>query len=210
MEEIRTNNYVMLRGVLASKPQLSHENRGESFYQFSAKIQRLSGAADIINVIARQELIKNAEIDSGSMLCVYGSLRSFNSKSGVGQKLIISVFAKDIWFDSGEDENTVELIGTICKAPSLRVTPMGREICDLMLAVNRHYGRSDYLPCIAWGLKAREASQWEVGTVISLAGRIQSRNYTKTIGLEMVEKTAYEVSVISLAKYEERSQAEIT
>ena len=203
MEEIKTNNYVMLRGVLAEKPQFSHENRGESFYQFPIEIQRLSGASDVINVIARGELLKNAEINSEAMLCVSGSLRSFNSKSTTGQKLIISVFARDIWFDDGDDENSIELVGTICKNPALRVTPMGREICDLMVAVNRHYGRSDYLPCIAWGLKAREASQWEVGTVISLAGRIQSRKYTKTIGLELVEKTAYEVSIISLAKYEE-------
>lgn len=200
MEEIKTNNYAMLRGVLASRPQLSHENRGENFYQFSIEIQRLSGATDLVNIIAREELLKNVDITQDAMLCVSGSLRSFNNKTGVGQKLVISVFARDIWLDNGDDENAVELVGTICKTPTLRVTPMGREICDLMIAVNRHYGRSDYLPCIAWGIKAREAAQWPVGTVVSLTGRIQCRKYTKTLGDEVIEKTAYEVSIVTISE----------
>jgi len=200
MEEIRSNNSCMLRGVLASKPTYSHEARGETFYKFELEIQRLSGATDTIAVIARSSQLEAIEITCDAMICVSGSIRSFNNKSGIGQKLIVSVFAQEIWLDDENDENKVSLTGTICKEPSLRVTPMGREICDIMLAVNRHYGRSDYLPCIAWGQKAREISNFPTGTVIELEGRLQSRKYMKTIGEEQVEKIAYEVSVISASK----------
>lgn len=200
MEEIRSNNSCMLRGVLAAKPELSHEVRGEKFYRFELEIQRLSGTTDTICIIARDALLENLEITCDAMLCVSGQIRSFNNKSGVGQKLVISVFAQEIWFDDENDENSVALTGTICKAPSLRCTPMGREICDIMLAVNRHYGRSDYLPCIAWGQKARELSKYPIGTVISLEGRLQSRKYTKTIGESQIEKTAYEISILSVEK----------
>ena len=111
---------------------------------------------------------------------------------------MISVFARDIWLGDESDCNQVSLFGTLCKTPTLRCTPMGRDICDLMLAVNRHYGRSDYLPCICWGTKAREAAQWEVGTKLRLEGRIQSRHYIKMTEDGPVEKTAYEVSVTEL------------
>lgn len=117
-------------------------------------------------------------------LCITGELRSFNNKSGEGAKLVITVFAKEILPCDENDLNLICLTGTLCKPPNLRVTPMGRDICDLMLAVNRKYGRSDYLPCITWGLKAREASYWDTGTTVSLEGRIQSRRYIKLIGGE--------------------------
>ena len=159
---------------------------------------RLSGTADRIHILARSSLLDTLEIDGSSKICVLGELRSFNNKSGVGPKLIITVFAREIRFDDGEDENLVELLGTLCKAPNFRTTPMGREICDLMLAVNRRYGRSDYLPCIAWGLRARSAATWEVGTRVSLTGRIQSRSYIKTVDGVSVEKTAFEVSVLEI------------
>lgn len=200
MEETRSNNSCMLRGVLASGPVYSHEARGEEFYKFELEIQRLSGTTDTVCVIARKALLDEVEITGDAMLCVAGSIRSFNNKTGVGQKLVISVFAQEIWLDDEDDENSVCLTGTICKQPSLRVTPMGREICDIMLAVNRHYGRSDYLPCIAWGQKAKDISKYPIGTVISLEGRLQSRKYTKTINDEPVEKTAYEVSIIAVTK----------
>jgi len=198
MEELKTNNYAMLRGTLAQAPRFSHENRGERFYQFPLEVLRLSGVADTVNVIVRQELAESAEIQGGGKLCVSGELRSFNNKSGEGPKLVISVFARELWFDDGEDENIIELTGTVCKQPNLRVTPMGREICDLMIAVNRRYGRSDYLPCIAWGERARAAANWEVGSVVELDGRLQSRRYTKNIDGMSVEKTAYEVSIIDI------------
>ena len=200
MEEVKINNYAMLRGTLAAAPCFSHENRGEKFYQFPIEVLRLSGAADTINVIVRGELAEGLEITGEGKLCLSGELRSFNNKSGEGPKLIISVFARELWFDSGEDENVIALTGTICKQPNLRVTPMGREICDLMIAVNRRYGRSDYLPCIAWGERARAAAGWSVGSVVELTGRIQSRKYTKNLDGVSVEKTAFEVSVIDIDK----------
>ena len=198
MDEVKATNYCSLRGSLAAVPRYSHSGRGEDYYSFPLEVSRLSGATDTINVIARSALLDELEVEENCSLCVEGELRSFNNKSGEGPRLIITVFAKQLWFDTGEDENIIELRGTICKAPNLRTTPMGREICDLMLAVNRRYGRSDYLPCIAWGVRAREAAQWGVGTAVSLTGRIQSRRYTKVIDGESFEKVAYEVSIIDI------------
>ena len=158
MEEIQTGNYAMLRGVLHEPPRFSHQSREERFFRFSLDVSRLSGTVDTIQIIARSTLLETLEPGGGSKLCVAGELRSFNNKSGVGPRLVITVFARELWFDDGEDENVVELCGVLCKAPNLRVSPMGREICDLMLAVRRRYGRSDYLPCIAWGSSARAAA----------------------------------------------------
>ena len=201
MEENRKNNYVLLRGAVSEPPRFSHESRDERFYQFSMAISRLSGAVDTIHIIARQPLLEALSLDDceGKQLCVCGELRSFNNKSGIGPKLVITVFAMELWLCEGEDENLVELRGALCKAPNLRTTPMGREICDLMLAVNRRYGRSDYLPCIAWGANARLAATLSVGTPVQLSGRIQSRTYTKLVEGQSVEKVAFEVSAISLS-----------
>jgi len=199
MDEIIINNHCILRGIMAAVPRYSHSARGEDFYQFPLEIMRLSGTSDTINIVARSSLLDELEVKANCKLCVEGSLRSFNNKSGIGPKLIITVFASEMRFEPGEDENCIELRGTICKPPTLRVTPMGREICDLMIAVNRRYGRSDYLPCIAWGIKAREASCWTVGNNVYLRGRVQSRQYTKVIDGESFEKTAYEVSVIDIS-----------
>ena len=137
MEEVRTGNYAMLRGVLHSPPRFSHQSREERFYRFSLDVSRLSGTVDTIQVIARSGLLEALEPGGGSKLCVAGEMRSFNNKSGVGPRLVITVFARELWFDDGEDENVVELRGALCKPPNLRVTPLGREICDLMLAVRR-------------------------------------------------------------------------
>ena len=202
MEEVNISNYAMLRGVLREPPRFSHENRQERFYQFSLDVARLSGAVDTIHIIAREALLEALEPGGGDKLCVCGEVRSFNNKSGVGAHLVITVFARALWLDDGEDENVIELSGVLCKAPNYRITPMGREICDLMLAVRRRYGRSDYLPCIAWGLSAREAAAWSIGSGVHLTGRIQSRIYQKNVGGETVEKTAYEVSVIQIAPEE--------
>ncbi len=198
MDEIMINNRCVLRGAMAAVPRYSHSARGEDFYQFPLEVMRLSGAYDTINIVARSTILDELEVKEGCKLRIEGSLRSFNNKSGVGPKLIITVFATEMCFEQGEDENFIELRGTICKPPTLRVTPMGREICDLMIAVNRRYGRSDYLPCIAWGLRAREAACWSVGNTVRLSGRVQSRQYTKVIDGESIEKTAYEVSVIDI------------
>ncbi len=198
MEEIRNNNYAFLRGTLRDTPVFSHESREERFYRFSLDVSRLSGNVDTVHILARRALLDDAPLTAGERLCVRGELRSFNNKSGIGPRLVISLYARELWNDDGDDENIIELAGTLCKTPNLRVTPMGREICDLMLAVNRRYGRSDYLPCIAWGSSAREASAWDVGTSVRLTGRIQSRIYTKNMDGVSVEKVAYEVSVIHI------------
>ena len=202
MEELQSGNHAMLRGVLRDPPRFSHRNRDERFFRFSLDVCRLSGAVDTIQVIARGALLEALEPGGGSKLCVDGELRSFNNKSGVGPRLVITVFARELWLDDGEDENSIELTGVLCKRPNYRVTPMGREICDLMLAVRRRYGRSDYLPCIAWGTSAREAAEWDVGSGVRLTGRIQSRIYQKAVDGRIVEKTAYEVSVIHIAPEE--------
>jgi primosomal replication protein N len=204
MDEARIQNKVELTGVMADRPAFSHESRGQRFYSFSLEICRLSGAFDKINIIARADLLESLTLEEADMIRVVGELRSFNNRSGEGRRLVITVFAREITLvRDAEWGNTVELFGTLCKPPNLRTTPMGREICDLMLAVNRRYGRSDYLPCIAWGLKAREASLWDVGTHVHLTGRIQSRAYIKNIDGVPIEKTAYEVSVIDLQEREE-------
>ena len=197
MDEYVTRNYAVLKGVLASPPRFSHLSRGERFYTFPVETRRLSGVTDTINVIARESLLTGVEVEEAGKICVTGELRSFNNKRGEGAKLVITVFAKAISFDGGEDINTVSLDGTLCKEPTHRLTPMGREICDLMLAVNRRCGRSDYLPCIGWGRTAREYSHLHVGDRLALTGRIQSRPYIKLIDGEPVEKVAYEVSILS-------------
>lgn len=195
MDESTVKNRAELRGILVSPPVFSHASRGEQFYTFPVETRRLSGTPDVINVIARRSLLERAEVLEAGRIHVLGELRSFNNKSGVGAKLVITVFAKELALEDGEDVNTVELDGTLCKEPNLRVTPMGRDICDLMLAVNRRCGRSDYLPCICWGRRARECAQLRTGDRLALSGRIQSRPYIKLIDGEPVEKVAYEVSV---------------
>ena len=198
MEEQTRTNLVELCGTAETDAVFSHESRGERFYRFPLTIHRLSGTADTLNVIVREHLLSSAAIIPGQRLQVSGELRSFNNKHSEGSKLVITVFAHSLLPADGADANSVALRGTLCKLPNLRTTPMGREICDFMLAVNRHYGRSDYLPCIAWGIKAKETAQWPVGTVVALTGRVQSRQYVKVIEGAAVEKTAFEVSVVEI------------
>ena len=201
MDENISRNTARLCGVIAAAPAFSHSGRGECFYTFPLEVARLSGATDKINIIVRDELMESIQLCEAEKICVVGELRSFNNKSGEGAKLVITVFAKELYLCDDDDLNEVRLIGTLCKKPNLRMTPMGRDICDLMLAVNRRYGRSDYLPCITWGLKAREAAEWGTGTMVALEGRIQSRNYIKIVGGDPVEKTAFEVSVTDIAEF---------
>ena len=203
MDMICENNFVRLRGSMAGKPEYSHSGRGIDFYCFPLEIVRLSGNSDIINIIVRSEQLKELEVQNCEKLQVTGQLRTFNNRRGEGAKLVITVFAKELCFCDGEDENLVLLKGSLCKAPNLRSTPMGRDICDLMLAVNRHYGRSDYLPCICWGNRAREAADWPVGTKLCLSGRVQSRKYIKFTDDSAVEKTAFEVSVTDVSRNDE-------
>ena len=196
MDEALCRNTVELCGALAAAPRFSHLSRGERFFIFPVETRRLSGAVDTINVVAREALLAALRIEEAERLCVQGELRSFNNRREEGPKLVITVFARALSLaGGGEDVNAITLRGALCKPPVLRVTPMGRDICDLMLAVNRRCGRSDYLPCICWGRRAREYSQLQVGDRLSLTGRIQSRPYIKLIEGEPVEKVAYEVSI---------------
>lgn len=195
MDEALCRNTVELCGALAAAPRFSHLSRGERFFIFPVETRRLSGAVDTINVVAREALLAALRIEEAERLCVQGELRSFNNRREEGPKLVITVFARALSLaGGGEDVNAITLRGALCKPPVLRVTPMGRDICDLMLAVNRRCGRSDYLPCICWGARARAAALYGVGDAVELTGRVQSRQYIKLIEGEPVEKTAYEVS----------------
>jgi len=197
------NNAIVLRGSMASRPVFSHTSRGIRFFTFPLEVLRLSGTYDRLNIICREDALAEIELTAADKLCIHGEIRSFNNKSGVGPRLVITVLAREIALDCGEDMNEAELRGAICKAPNLRVTPLGRDICDLMLAVNRKYGRTDYLPCIVWGWRAREVSIWEVGTQVCLTGRMQSRIYLKSIGSSVEEKTAYEISAVAIFRADE-------
>ena len=196
MDEGINNNFAEVAGMIAHAPVFSHENRGEKFYTTPICIHRLSGTTDTLNVIIREKLISHMELKEADRIHIFGQLRSFNNKTFNGAKLIVSIFARDIIAEECDDRNDILLRGTICKTPTLRKTPLGREICDFMLAVNRRCGRSDYIPCIAWGQKAREIAQLPVGTAITVSGRFQSRPYTKLTESGPIHKTAYEVSVI--------------
>ncbi len=198
MDMTSENNYTRLCGVMAGSPVYSHSGRGEQFYTFPLEVRRLSGNTDTLNIIVRRGQLELLEPNDLGKLRVTGQLRTFNNRRGEGAKLVITVLAMELELCEDEDENLVRLSGTLCKAPTLRTTPMGRDICDLMLAVNRHYGRSDYLPCICWGAKARTASEWAVGTELSLEGRVQSRRYIKLTESGAQEKTAFEVSVMEI------------
>ena len=200
MDEIASSNRVRLCGVIADVPVLSHENREERFYIFPLEVERLSGAMDRVNVILREASLPLVRHSVYRPLGVEGELRSFNNRSGQGSKLVITVFARELSLPSSPVwENTVELEGTLCKPPTLRVTPMGREISDLMLAVNRAFGKSDYIPCIAWGRTARYAAQLSVGDHLEVQGRFQSREYQKQLpDGTVINRMAYEVSLSRL------------
>ncbi len=200
MDELKANNSVLLCGAMAAPPAFSHESRGERFLAFPLETERLSGAIDRINIVAREELLAETEAGEADRITVTGELRSFNNRSGTGAKLVITVFARAVAAGGDEDANRVELSGSLCRAPNLRTTPMGRDICDLMLAVNRRCGRSDYLPCICWGLRAREAAEWSVGDTVTLSGRVQSRKYIKLTAEGSIEKTAFEVSASEIER----------
>ncbi len=200
MEYTTENNMVRLVGTAAGRPELSHESRGERWYRLPLNVQRLSGTEDRLPLLLRERQLEALELREADKLCVTGELRSFNNRSGVGARLVLSVFVRTLGFCGGEDENLVRLRGALCRPPRLRRTPMGRDICDLMLAVNRPCGRSDYLPCICWGAPAREFSLCPTGTRLQLTGRFQSRAYRKLTGEGLLEKTAYEVSAASVER----------
>lgn len=196
-------NRVRLCGRISSDPALSHINHGETFYRFVLSVQRLSGQCDDLPVIVPRQLLRACPLGRGDAAAVTGQLRSFNNRSGQGRRLIISVFAQTLERGSGVPCNRIQLGGSLCKPPNYRRTPLGREICDLILAVNRRYGRADYLPCIAWGAVAQQTRSLTVGAPLCLEGRVQSRVYTKNLGTYAEERTAYEVSIMRPAEPEE-------
>ena len=212
------NNYLTLVGKVTGEKKFSHEIYGESFYVFNLEIPRLSGNSDIIPITISERLIKEETLQEGHQLLVKGQFRSYNSYENNKNRLILTVFAKDVveLEENSEEEenemvkkdiitNEVVLVGFICKKPIYRQTPFGREISDLLLAVNRAYNKSDYIPCIAWGRNARFCQNLEVGTQVKVVGRVQSRMYEKKHEDGTVEnRVAYEVSVGSLEVIEEK------
>lgn len=196
-------NRALLRGTAMADPAWSHETHGVVYDTFPLKVLRLSGSEDVINVITPRSLLETCPVGPGTPVEVEGEVRSFNNRSGVGSKLVITLHARTLRPGKGPNENRLTLAGVLCKPPVLRRTPLGREICDLMLAVNRRYGRADYLPCISWGALARCCGELEVGDGVRLEGRLQSRAYTKLENGQTRQRTAFEVSVMRLEGVEE-------
>jgi len=199
MEE--TGNYLHLNGVISSAPTYGHEVFGEKFYYATLSVPRLSGAEDLLPITLSERLIDSTSIDIGTPLAFEGQLRSYNKVIEGSGRLLITGFAQRLTAtDADENPNQVQLSGALCKPPSYRTTPFGREIADLMVAVNRAYGKSDYIPCITWGRTARFASHLSVGDRVQLVGRFQSRAYQKQLADgTIIEKMAYEVSVARLS-----------
>lgn len=192
------SNSVSLTGTVSGAPVYSHENHTQRFYRFPLSIERLSGEKDVIEILALESAVLDTAVEEGMRLTVMGQLRSYNNRSGEGRRLVITVLANVLIPGGDEDQNSIFLTGTLCKAPTLRRTPLGRSICDIMLAVNRRYGRSDYLPCIAWGALAMQIGGLSVGDQLRFEGRIQSRSYMKLVNGISEERTAYEVSIMHL------------
>lgn len=197
----QTRNEVLLEGTALEAPVLSHENHGTRFYRFPLEVPRLSGTPDTLPVLLPGPLLDTVQTEAP--LRVQGQLRSFNNRSGVGNRLVLTVYAQAIQPGTGEPCNRILLSGALCKPPIFRRTPLGRSICDLMLAVSRRYGRADYLPVIAWGQLAVRAARLQVGDPLSLEGRVQSRAYRKVLEDGTVqERVAYEVSAMHLLEPE--------
>ena len=202
-DKIIENNQVTIMGEIVSTFAFSHEVFGEGFYMVDVSVRRLSNSVDTIPVMISERLI-DVECDyRGEFLMVSGKFRSYNRHDEQKNRLVLSVFAREVSFIEeeldGAKTNNILLDGYICKLPIYRKTPLGREIADLLLAVNRPYGKSDYIPCICWGRNARFASAFEVGEHVQVLGRIQSREYVKKLSETETEKrTAYEVSVSKL------------
>lgn len=199
-------NQILLRGSLKELPQFSHENHGRRFFRFLLEVPRLSGAVDILPVVAEEHIIGQLDPSGGEMLTVTGQIRSHNTRVDGLRRLLIFVFAAEVWAEDGEPLNEVVLTGNLCKEPIYRRTPLGREICDAMLAVPRAFHRADYLPCILWGRTALEISQCHTRDTISIQGRLQSRVYTKLTPEGQQERTAYEISALSAQALQKPTQ----
>lgn len=209
MDNLMLNNKIYLEGKVVSELEYSHEMYGEGFYTFALEVQRLSDSVDLLNVTISERLLAGFDISVGKEVIVEGQLRSYNKFVEGTNKLILTVFARNIeeCTEKSKNPNEIFLDGYICKEPVYRTTPFGREIADVLLAVNRAYNKSDYIPTIAWGRNSRFCKTLEVGDNIKVWGRLQSREYQKKISeTETVKKIAYEVSISKM----ERSKREET
>ena len=209
-DKIFENNQVVIAGEIVSGFTFSHEVYGEGFYMVEIAVSRLSNYADYIPVMVSERLIDVTQNYEGQYICVVGQFRSYNRHEEKKNRLVLSVFAREIEFteEPGEDvkSNQIFLDGYICKEPIYRKTPLGREIADLLIAVNRSYGKSDYIPCICWGRNARFASGFTVGAHVQIWGRIQSREYVKKLNeLETEKRVAYEVSVSKIEYLDDKN-----
>lgn len=190
------NNRVTIAGEVVSDLVFSHETYGEKFYELTLKVARLSDIFDIIPVTISERLLMDNDIKLGSKIAGSGQFRSYNKLEDGKSKLMLTVFLRELLpYNEVENSNTIDIVGYVCKEPVFRTTPFKREIADVLLAVNRSYNKSDYLPCIAWGRNARFVKNFEIGDKVSVSGRIQSREYQKKIGEELITKVAYEVSL---------------
>lgn len=205
-----SSNRVTLAGTIVSEPEFSHEIFGEGFYEFRLSVLRLSMQTDVLPVTISERLMDEVSINVGEKITINGQFRSYNKLDNNRSRLMLTVFARSVSeYDEESNPNIIELEGFICKQPMYRTTPFKREICDLLVAVNRAYNKSDYIPCIAWGRNARYVNSLEVGDRITLCGRIQSRDYQKlTASGEYVVKTAYEVSISRIGTERENEETE--
>lgn len=192
-----TENQILLRGSLTELPQFSHENHGRRFFRFRLDVPRLSGVSDLLPVIVEEHILNGLDLSGGEMLTVTGQIRSHNIRTEDRRRLLIFVFASALVCEDGQPMNQVVLEGPLCREPTYRRTPLGRDICDVMLAVPRAFKRADYLPCILWGRTALEASRCHTRDRIRLNGRLQSRVYTKVTEEGSEERTAYEISALT-------------
>lgn len=198
------NNKVFISGEIVSEAEFSHEVYGEGFYEMNVLVKRLSGQGDLLPVTVSERLIADKDLKVGSTINAFGQFRSYNKLVDGKSRLMLTVFVRELLDNSlPKNPNSIVLSGYICKPPVYRTTPFNREICDILIAVNRSYNKSDYIPCIAWGRNARFAKNLEVGEKIAISGRIQSREYQKKFSEEDIRvMTAYEVSISKLAAYD--------
>lgn len=206
VDNVITSNKAYVEGKIASQPEFSHEMYGEGFYNFMIEVARLSETVDLLPVTISERLIQGMDMSEGKYIIIEGQLRSYNKYVDGSNRLILTIFARDVSFEGErtKNPNQIFLDGYICKKPVYRTTPFGREITDMLIAVNRPYNKSDYIPAIAWGRNAKFSEKLAVGDHIRLWGRIQSRDYQKKLpDGEVVTKTAYEVSISKMEKVED-------
>lgn len=191
-----SENNIVIRGELAALPQFSHENHQKRFFRFELAVTRLSGAVDLLPVITDETMLDGLDVFGGELLEVHGQIRSHNLRENGARRLLIFVFAAAIDAVDGASVNDVTVCGAVCRQPTLRRTPLGREICDVMLAVPRAFRRADYIPCILWGRTAQSVAECRIGDLLQIHGRLQSRVYTKATDLGSEKRTAYELSAL--------------